>query len=71
MNLKNFQVHETLAENCPASARIISSFDFKHRTSYNISFIIGHLPDSLILLPRQECFVKMLSYSNLSSLLDM
>ena len=23
----------------PASARIISSFDFKHRTSYNISFI--------------------------------
>ena len=24
--------------NCPASARIISSFDFKHRTSYNISF---------------------------------
>ena len=26
--------------NCPASARIISSFDFKHRTAYNISFII-------------------------------
>ena len=25
--------------NCPASARIISSFDFKHRTSYNTSFI--------------------------------
>ena len=25
--------------NCPASARIISSVDFKHRTSYNISFI--------------------------------
>ena len=25
--------------NCPASARIISSFDFKHRTLYNISFI--------------------------------
>ena len=25
--------------NCPASARIISSFDFKHRTSYKISFI--------------------------------
>ena len=25
--------------NCPASARIISSFDFKHRTSYNISLI--------------------------------
>ena len=24
---------------CPASARIISSFDFKHRTSYNTSFI--------------------------------
>ena len=23
--------------NCPASARIISSFDFKHRTAYNIS----------------------------------
>ena len=26
--------------NCPASARIISSFDFKHRTSYNTFFII-------------------------------
>ena len=26
--------------NCPASARIISSFDFKHHTSDNISFII-------------------------------
>ena len=24
--------------NCPASARFISSFDFKHRTSYNIYF---------------------------------
>ena len=24
--------------NCPASTRIISSFDFKRRTSYNISF---------------------------------
>ena len=26
--------------NCPASARIISSVDFKHRTSYNTSFIL-------------------------------
>ena len=26
--------------NCPASARIISSFDFKHRTSYNTLFIL-------------------------------
>ena len=26
--------------NCPVSARIISSFDFKHLTSYNTSFII-------------------------------
>ena len=25
--------------NCPASARIISSVDFKHRTSYNTSFV--------------------------------
>ena len=25
--------------NCPASARIMSSVDFKHRTSYNTSFI--------------------------------
>ena len=25
--------------NCPASARIMSSFDFKHRTAYNISFV--------------------------------
>ena len=30
--LKDFKL------NCPASARIISSFDFKHRTAYNISF---------------------------------
>ena len=29
--------------NCPESARIISSFDFKHRTSYNISFARGML----------------------------
>ena len=28
---------------------------------------IGHLYDGVILLPRQECFVRMLSYSNLSS----
>ena len=41
-----FKVHETIFPdswdnclNCPASARIISSFDFKHRTSYNISFV--------------------------------
>ena len=26
--------------NCPVSARIISSFDFKHRTSYNTSFLL-------------------------------
>ena len=26
--------------NCPASARIISSVDFKHRTSYNTSFML-------------------------------
>ena len=26
--------------NCPASARTISSLDFKHPTSYNISFIL-------------------------------
>ena len=32
--------------NCPASARIISLFDFKHRTSYNISFLI-----SVVIIP--------------------
>ena len=29
--------------NCPASARIISSFDFKHRTSYN-TFLSYYIP---------------------------
>ena len=39
--------------NCPASARIISSFDFKHRTSYNtflsydIPFTGKHEPNKL------------------------
>ena len=37
MNL-NFSGSRDNCLNCPASARIISSFDFKHRTSYNISF---------------------------------
>ena len=32
---------------------------------------IGHLHDGIILLPRPECFVKMLSYSNLSSVLGI
>ena len=32
---------------------------------------IGHLHEGVILLPRPECFVKMLSYSNLSSLLGI
>ena len=32
--------HEDNCLNCPASARIISSVDFKHRTSYNTSFIL-------------------------------
>ena len=36
----NFSGSWDNCSNCPASARIISSFDFKHRTSYNISFII-------------------------------
>ena len=42
--------------NCPASARIISSFDFKHRTAYNISFIYipftgKHEPNELTCSP--------------------
>ena len=32
---------------------------------------IGHLKDGVILLPRTGCFVKMLSYSNLSSVLGI
>ena len=35
----NFSGSRDNCLNCPASARIISSFDFKHRTSYNTSFI--------------------------------
>ena len=34
-----FMFMRQLLKNCPASARIISSFDFKHYTSYHISFI--------------------------------
>ena len=33
--------------------------------------LTGHLHDGVILLPRPERFVKMLSYSNLSSLLGI
>ena len=36
----NFSRSRDNCLNCPASARIISSFDFKHRTSRNISLII-------------------------------
>ena len=32
----------------------------------HIIIVIGHLHDGVILLPRPECFVKMLSYPNLS-----
>ena len=32
---------------------------------------IGHLHDGVISLPRPECFFKMLSYSDLSSLLGI
>ena len=32
----NFSGSRDNCLNCPASARIISSFDFKHRTAYNI-----------------------------------
>ena len=35
----NFSGSQDNCLNCLASARIISSFDFKHRTAYNISFI--------------------------------
>lgn len=31
--------------------------------------VVGNLHDGVILVPRPECFVKMLSYSNLSFLL--
>ena len=37
--------------NCPASARIISSFDFKHRTAYNISFTCySYVNDAVFML---------------------
>ena len=39
----NFSGSRDNCLNCPVSARIISSFDFKHRTSYNTSFIINLL----------------------------
>ena len=32
---------------------------------------IGHLHDGVILQPRPECFVKMLSHSNFSTLLGI
>ena len=36
MSHLNFSGSSDNCLNCPASARIISSFDFKHRTAYNI-----------------------------------
>ena len=42
----NFSGSRDNCLNCPASARIISSFDFKHRTSYNTSFIRDLLSNS-------------------------
>jgi len=35
------------------------------------TFLIGRLHDGVILLPRPDCFVKMLCYSYLSSLLGI
>ena len=42
--------------NCPASARIIFSVDFKHRTSYNTSF------ESFLQLPK---FINLTAYKNI------
>ena len=49
----------------------VSDFAIKKRKKGHIYGLIGHLHDGFILLPRPECFVKMLSYSNFSSLLGI
>ena len=50
--------------NCPASARIISSFDFKHRTahnilSYDIPFTGKHEPNKLTCSPLCDFIAQM------------
>ena len=50
--------------NCPASARIISSFDFKHRTAYNIlsydiPFTGKHEPNKLTCSPLCDFIAQM------------
>ena len=47
-------------KNCTASARIISSFDFKHRTSYNISYT----DTILVLRLNYRASVKVLAHEN-------
>ena len=52
--------------NCPTSARIISSFDFKHRTAYNISFICipftgKHEPNKLTCSPMCDFIAQLVT----------
>ena len=59
--------------NCPASARIISSFDFKHRTSYNISFVIFGNKDVLAdnqKLEEQKSEVQVQAGENILNFVD-
>ena len=46
-----FLSRENNCLNCPTSARIISSFDFKHRTAYNISFMYKNNSSNRTSLP--------------------
>ena len=64
MNLKNSGSWDNCL-NCPASARIISSFDFKHRTSYNTSFILSL---SLVFMNHKD-FIIIINVVTLFSLL--
>ena len=53
--------------NCAASARIISSFDFKHRTSYNISFIIITISKFSNMIGHEQAGSLEVEYINLSN----
>ena len=61
MNLKNSGDSTGFEPlNYPASARIISSFDFKHRTAYNIPFMFWYSNSSLLSrlkLLNWRCFI--------------
>ena len=61
--LNGVTLKTTYCLNCPASARIISSLDFKYRTSYNISFRVEFVGS--LVCSEWEVFPRLLWFSPL------